>query len=261
MLTYLSLFPDMLEDHFQDLTDEEVGILVRAAMRYAFEGTEPAFEPRSVLSLTWRRLREHVDKCSAAAAKMADLGKRSAAARSERSIARQTSSATADAVAPSPEGKACGDERAATAVDSSTVQQATSGNGRTPNTQSQSHTQSQSQSQSQAQSNVSADADTAPARAKASSRFTPPTIHEVMAYCQERGGLVNPQQWYAYYSANGWRVGRNPMKDWKAAVRTWESNGVGNGTRAAPAADYQRRTHTAEELRGIEVDLDGEAGT
>ena len=53
-------------------------------------------------------------------------------------------------------------------------------------------------------------------------RFTPPTIEEVRAYCAERGGIVDAQRWFDYYTANGWKVGKNPMKEWKAAVRTWE---------------------------------------
>ena len=56
-------------------------------------------------------------------------------------------------------------------------------------------------------------------------RFAKPTLEEVTAYCLERGKGVDPQKWYDYYSANGWKVGKNPMKDWKAAVRTWERSG------------------------------------
>jgi hypothetical protein len=60
-------------------------------------------------------------------------------------------------------------------------------------------------------------------------RFTPPSIDEVRAYCQERGNGVDAERFIDYYNANGWRVGKNAMKDWKAAVRTWEKNGYGNG--------------------------------
>lgn len=49
-----------------------------------------------------------------------------------------------------------------------------------------------------------------------------PTLDEVKAYCSERGNKVDPERWFDYYTSNGWRVGKNPMKDWKAAVRTWE---------------------------------------
>lgn len=59
---------------------------------------------------------------------------------------------------------------------------------------------------------------------KTASRFTPPTVEEVQAYCDERGNGVNATRFVNYYESNGWKVGRNPMKDWKAAVRTWEKN-------------------------------------
>ena len=55
-------------------------------------------------------------------------------------------------------------------------------------------------------------------------RFKAPTVDEVSAYCRERGNGVDPQHFVDYYTANGWKVGKNPMKDWKAAVRTWERN-------------------------------------
>lgn len=53
-------------------------------------------------------------------------------------------------------------------------------------------------------------------------RFTKPSLEDVIGYCQERGGKVDPYRFYDYYEANGWRVGKNPMKDWRAAVRNWE---------------------------------------
>lgn len=58
--------------------------------------------------------------------------------------------------------------------------------------------------------------------------FQKPTIEDVTEYCQERGNDVDPQAWLDFYTSNGWKVGRNPMKDWKAAVRTWERNNRAN---------------------------------
>lgn len=58
--------------------------------------------------------------------------------------------------------------------------------------------------------------------------FIKPTLEEVRAYCLERNKGVDAEKWYNHYTSNGWRVGRNPMKDWKAAVRTWETNDIGN---------------------------------
>ena len=61
-------------------------------------------------------------------------------------------------------------------------------------------------------------------------RFIPPTVEQVREYCHERGNNIDAAKFVDYYTANGWKVGKNPMKDWKAAVRTWEK-----GDRAAPA--------------------------
>lgn len=55
-------------------------------------------------------------------------------------------------------------------------------------------------------------------------RFTKPTIEEVVDYCNERNNDVDAEKFYDYYSSNGWKVGKNSMKDWKASVRTWEKN-------------------------------------
>ena len=52
--------------------------------------------------------------------------------------------------------------------------------------------------------------------------FTKPTIDEIQDYCIERNNNVNVEQFFDYYESNGWKVGKNSMKDWKAAVRTWE---------------------------------------
>ena len=54
--------------------------------------------------------------------------------------------------------------------------------------------------------------------------FTKPTVEEIKAYCLERHNNVDADKFYNYYESNGWMVGRNKMKDWKASVRTWERN-------------------------------------
>lgn len=60
------------------------------------------------------------------------------------------------------------------------------------------------------------------AKAPTRSSFTRPTLLEVKAYCEERHNNIVPEQWYDFYEANGWKVGRNAMKDWKACIRSWE---------------------------------------
>ena len=56
------------------------------------------------------------------------------------------------------------------------------------------------------------------------SRFIPPTVEEVQEYCFERGNAVDAQSFVDFYTSKGWYVGKTKMKDWKAAVRTWEKN-------------------------------------
>ena len=55
-------------------------------------------------------------------------------------------------------------------------------------------------------------------------RFVKPTLEEVKAYCRERMNMVDAEKFMNYYESNGWKVGKNPMKDWKATVRTWEKS-------------------------------------
>lgn len=76
-------------------------------------------------------------------------------------------------------------------------------------------------------------------------RFVPPTVEEVTAYCRDRENGIDPEAWMAHYTANGWRVGRNPMQDWRAAVRTWEQN------RPKPESSVRARILTREELRSL----------
>ena len=53
-------------------------------------------------------------------------------------------------------------------------------------------------------------------------RFAPPSVDEVRAYCKERNNGIDADTFVDFYTSKGWKVGNNPMKDWKAAVRTWE---------------------------------------
>ena len=60
-------------------------------------------------------------------------------------------------------------------------------------------------------------------------KFTPPTVEQVKDYCNKRGNAVDPEAFTAFYTSKGWKVGKSAMKDWKAAVRTWERRTPGQG--------------------------------
>jgi hypothetical protein len=78
-------------------------------------------------------------------------------------------------------------------------------------------------------------------------KFVPPSLDEVRAYCLERGNAVDPQRWLDYYASVGWKIGKKPMKDWQAAVRTWERNPI-NGQ--AQEKNVPSNGHTSKAGQG-----------
>ncbi|MBP0976579.1 MAG: hypothetical protein J6P89_00150 [Oscillospiraceae bacterium] len=70
-------------------------------------------------------------------------------------------------------------------------------------------------------------------------KFVKPSVDDVLAYCRERSNQVDPQRFYDYYESNGWKVGKNTMKDWKAAVRTWERNDYSGNSRGSDPFDVR----------------------
>ena len=70
------------------------------------------------------------------------------------------------------------------------------------------------------------------------------------AYCNERGNRVDPERFIDYYISNGWKVGKNPMKDWKAAVRTWERTDEGKKYKGRPKSqtffNYEEKPYDSE---------------
>ncbi len=77
--------------------------------------------------------------------------------------------------------------------------------------------------------------------------FTPPTLDEVLEYCRERGGCVDAERFLDFYAAKGWMIGKNRMKDWRAAVRNWERTGQSDA-RCRASAGAEQRGAPAEDL-------------
>ncbi len=76
-------------------------------------------------------------------------------------------------------------------------------------------------------------------------RFEKPTLSEIKAYCSERNNNVDAQHFFDHYESNGWKVGKNSMKNWQAAVRTWEKNSYTNTTKQT------KKTNTEQTLDAI----------
>lgn len=85
---------------------------------------------------------------------------------------------------------------------------------------------------------------------KKKKRFAPPTIEEVKAYCEERGNSIDAETFVNFYASKGWLVGKSPMKDWKACVRTWEKNEAKPNKSAKPTAfnSFEQRSYDYDGL-------------
>ena len=86
-------------------------------------------------------------------------------------------------------------------------------------------------------------------------RFIAPTLEQVAEYCKERNSSVNPESFISYYSANGWKVGKNPMKDWKAAVRNWENNGYDNNKQSNQSNPNKAQYRNPQAVYSSESDI------
>ena len=202
----------------QNLTDEQAGQLVKAMCHY--NKGEEYIAPDPAVAAMFAMVREGMDsnnsKYEEVCRKRAEAGKKGAEARWE-----------GDSKSHSENGK-CHSE-----------------DGKRCKTQTQTETINQTITQTESPKGVKREkAPTEPKRETAS-RFRPPSVEEVEQYCFERNNRVDPERFVDFYSSNGWKVGKNPMKDWKAAVRTWEKTGYNdkprigaNGVRLSEEIDH-----------------------
>lgn len=88
--------------------------------------------------------------------------------------------------------------------------------------------------------------------------FTPPTVEDVRAYCQERNNGLDAERFVDFYASKGWMIGKDKMKDWKAAVRTWEK--IRNERQPQPTIvrpnnqfqQFEQRQYTPDDMAELE---------
>lgn len=94
---------------------------------------------------------------------------------------------------------------------------------------------------------------------KISGRFTPPTLDDVKAYCLERKNTVDCEKWVDFYQAKNWMIGKNKMKDWKAAVRTWEKEEKTKPVQQSKSTNkfnkFPQREYTEQDYSNLEQAL------
>lgn len=86
---------------------------------------------------------------------------------------------------------------------------------------------------------------------KERSIFVPPTVEEVSTYCLERNNDVNAERFVDFYTSKGWVVGKNKMKDWKAAVRGWEKDSKESPKQLTTVDPLVERAKKLQEQYGI----------
>ena len=91
-----------------------------------------------------------------------------------------------------------------------------------------------------------------PLKGEARGKFKKPTLSEIREYCIERGNSVSPEEFFDFYESKGWMIGKSPMKDWRACIRTWERNqrNQSGSNRYADIDDWLRR-RTQDDEGGI----------
>ena len=193
--TYLKLFVDCLEK-YEALNDNEFGRLVRAALLYKKTGQEAGNMGRE--ALLWPGMRLDIDRDNEAYAR--------------------TVKARSDA------GKMGGRPKSNDKQKKQMLFQ------ESKKSQDKDKEEEKDKDKDFSKENTKEKA----AKPPSASRFTPPTLDEVKSYCQERENGVDPERFFDFYSAKGWMIGKNRMKDWKAAVRAWEKDSTPGRKEIAP---------------------------
>ena len=207
---------------FEELSNEKRGILVSAILDYSEHGIQPDF--RGSLRIAWASIRHKLDRDDDNYARKSQV----------RRYAVYIRESKKDGVLPLPY------EQWLASLPETSQPETSNDTNRYPTTTTTA---------------TSTDCCYMPAAGKPPrqpQRQIPPTLEEVRAYAAQRGDPLDPEAFMDYYTANGWKVGRNPMKDWKAAVRTWARKEQAHGT-GIRSTDPAAATDAAAERYGVHL--------
>jgi hypothetical protein len=87
-------------------------------------------------------------------------------------------------------------------------------------------------------------------------KFIPPIIDEIKTYCTERNNKVDPEKFHDFYTSKNWMIGKNKMKDWKAAVRTWEKeNKQQTQSKMPQSGNFEQRQYSDDDFDKMYKDV------
>lgn len=173
-------------DGLEVLTDAEAGRLIKGALLYAETGTDPAFTGNE--RYIWAIVKSRIDRDKAAYITKCEKNRANVSARYDGTD---------------------------TAAEVTNVNERIRTYSNATNTiQSKANQSKANQIKAKQKSNKE--------EAQSAGRFSPPSVDDIRAYCTERKNGVDPEAFYNFYAAKGWKIGKNAMKDWRACVRSWE---------------------------------------
>ena len=209
-MDYLKIWPE-IERWLSRYTDEERGRVFMAMMAYTFRGEEPDWPQDAREWCVWEPIRDKMDGCADKVQALRENGRRGG-----RKSAQEAKTCDNSETEESISDQTQADE----SKEKQTEANVSNGKQTKANESPQAHTQAQEQAHAQEQAQKG-NGKRARARASAA-RFAPPALGECETFFAQHGGtVVQATQFHAYYSSNGWRVGKNPMKDWQASARGW----------------------------------------
>ena len=213
---------------FEELSNEKRGILVSAILDYSEHGIQPDF--RGSLRIAWASIRHKLDRDDDNYARKSQV----------RRYAVYIRESKKDGVLPLPY------EQWLASLPETSQPETSNDTNRYPTTTTTATSTTTA---------TTTDCCYMPAAGKPPrqpQRLIPPTLEEVRAYAAQRGDPLDPEAFMDYYTANGWKVGRNPMKDWKAAVRTWARKEQAHGA-GIRSTDPAAATDAAAERYGVHL--------
>lgn len=254
-MDYLKIWPE-IERWLSRYTDEERGRVFMAMMAYTFRGEEPDWPQDAREWCVWEPIRDKMDGCAEKVQTMRANGQRGGRRSAQNDVEACENTAESESKPKQTQAEESKEKQTEASESNGKQTQA--------NESPQAHTQAHTHAQEQAQKE---NGKRARARESAA-RFVPPDIGECEAFFAQNGGtVVQATQFHAHYASNGWRVGRNPMKDWHAAARGWiarqrDFDAQRPQARAAPVSTdtlmRQSKAERAASAAAAIVDLDAE---
>lgn len=213
------------KEHFALLPAEDQGHLLMAIFEYVEEGTEPVLSPAAMMAFSFIRLQLDRDgeKYAETCERRAEAGKRSGESRRNKTNKSEQTGTKGTSV-------------------HFVQQNEQTGTKRTDNDNEDDNEN---------------DIIIPPTPLKRGTGFQEPTVEEVKAYCKQRNNHVDAEEFVSFYASKGWLVGNQPMRDWRAAVCTWEKRKVQLSSRASPKnsfTGYAQHTDSSFSIEDISFD-------